>query len=314
MNSPIPPTAPVELDKSWDYAKRYANLLGPVPPRLSSGIKQLRQAHIKGTSHEAQENDPELGAISFTAVKMIDQTPSLKTPLYFAASALFPVEFKKAQDNTSQALLNVLGPGLFSALLSITYLYRRLGKLQKSNHWELLSADILADMEIGFMVGKEIEILGSTEGLLAGGIRYLAIGPLMLKDAEQYHRYKNSRKSQLDREFERERWGCEHSQIAAYLLQMMGISNSILEMRDALCGITRMTPQFGADLVAISAAANWIDCLKNGPNPEVDLSHFSVTATTLASLTSQTKAILEKGSSFKWMARGYGDPDEEKKE
>lgn len=111
----------IETEESWNLANEYAGRVRSMPERLTHLLKVLRRSHIK-----AEESaDDTISAECNLYIKGIDRFQSMKIPLYFAASQLFPQEFKDVEDDTSKALLNILKPGLFGSLLTLVWYYRR---------------------------------------------------------------------------------------------------------------------------------------------------------------------------------------------
>lgn len=304
MSSKPPVSVDIDSERSWDLAKRYANQINPVPFQISMAIKAMRKIHDDSAGAEVKTVPQE----AVTAIKLIDKTPNLKTPLYFAASILFPDRFKHAEDDASRALLQVLQPGFFGSLLALIYMYRRIGKLAPPDAFEMLSKDLLTNMEMGFILGREIQEVGAADGILIGGIRHMAVGSFLLRDAEAYTKYRNVKKHKLEVEHERPKWGCDHAQVAAYLLQNVGFQWDLRKMRLALLGEVDHK-DLDAQHQRFARIVYWLDSLKDGSKSADKLGNFKVTEAGFKKLLEDSGKVFNNGSSFVWMKRGGQVPD-----
>lgn len=132
-----PPTIDFNSEQSWSMARRHAAFLSPIPSSVSLAVQALWSNHCNG---KRTDGALEIWPDSFAALRRVDRTAKLKTPIYFAAQALFPEAFETIQeDDTSDALLRILGPGLFAAFLAMVYMQRRLNKVCESTEWETLA-------------------------------------------------------------------------------------------------------------------------------------------------------------------------------
>ena len=131
-------TAKLNNDEdTWEVAGQYAGLIKTVPDRVLYLMKVLREEHIEGNE--------EVSARCLQYVREIDKLKPLKVPLYFGASRLFADKFEESEDDTSKALLVALGPGMFFALLTSVWFYRRLAKFVDVELWERFSENLLAE-------------------------------------------------------------------------------------------------------------------------------------------------------------------------
>ncbi|MCB0339859.1 MAG: hypothetical protein KDD53_09655 [Bdellovibrionales bacterium] len=288
------PDIDINSDRSWQISMKYASLLAPFPPQLGIAFKKLR---ANGLENVASGTDS-ISSGSISAVRLIDKTPTLKTPLYFAASSLYPDRFSQAEDDTSKALLRVLGPGLFSSLLAVTFLYRRVTKFYDGGSLTDYRSEFRKVSEIGFLYGSTVSDLGPGEGLLISSVLQLALGTFMMRNDDAYQRYRNLNKLRLDIEFEHSKWGCDHTQVATHVLKMLGVGRRINEMRAALLGKpSESDPSFTpwANLV------DFINRLRTGESGD-SAQKF---ADSINRIVDTSKTILRDGSSFTWMERGF---------
>ena len=223
---------------TWEIAGQYAGLVKTLPDRVSYLLKVLREEHIAGNEAVSDR--------CLNYVREIDKLKPLKVPIYFGASHLVPDKFNASEDDTSKALLAVLGPGMFFSLLITVWFYRRLGKLVPATLWERFSANLLAEIELGYEVGCAVPDLGPSDGLIFATVRGVGLGAFALQDEEQYGRYLNLHKGKVNLEYEVDRFMCDHSQIGVYLLQTLHMmktmpdgnrfEGSLLEVRESILG------------------------------------------------------------------------------
>ncbi|MCB0333104.1 MAG: hypothetical protein KDD55_06365 [Bdellovibrionales bacterium] len=290
---------------SWDVAKRYAGLLGPVPTSVSQSIKILWEDHLLSQ----KKGEVCISSRSFSAVKRIEKSSVLKMPLFFAAQALYRDRLHDiTEDDMSRALVRVLHPGLFASLLGLIYMHRRYNKICAGETWDELSKEYILNMEVGFLIGKAAPSIGDAVGVLLGGVRAAALATLLKRDEQSLVGYRNLKKKKLDVAFEHERWGCDHGQIAAFLLRNLGLSFDFMQMAYAIRGYS--VGDLPAELQPWRAAILLIDGVKEG----VDLGEVSTSAAGLTLLPSEKSVmqkdvtnLFEKGSTFGWMFKGSKD-------
>lgn len=286
--------------ESWSFARRYATLLGPIPSSVSGAIKTLWAAHEESLS----SGELEITSRLVMAVKRVDRSAVLKTPLYFAAQKLFPEKFSETvEDDTSKALLHILGPGMFASLLGLIYMHRRYNKVTPKEEWEQLSKEYVLAMEYGLTLGQRVAALDPATCMLVGGIRYAALATYLMRDKKSYAGYRNLGKD-FDVEFELERWGCDHGQIAGHILKALGFYSDYMASAYAIRGF--------ADGELSPELARWRGCVqfydgfiekKNINEINFLASHIQVTQPAYDEIISAFGALQKDGTSFNWMFR-----------
>ena len=294
-----------EGDQGWSAANKYASLIEPIPSSVSDAVRILWQQHnvngLTGTE-----------AITYECKAVVDRlnrSKVLTTPLYFACAELFPDRVDDLrEDNIAQAMLSILKPGLFSSLLAYTYVIKRVNKIRETEEWDKLSKEIVFNMELGYVLGGSIPSLTAADGVFIGGVRLLALATIMIHNEESYTRYRNLNRGKFNREDERSRWGCELSQIAARITQVLGFRNDVLDVAIPFRKDEedREIERMDEELKAWRAALFWIDDLKEGvfpPKYEGARADLKFDEDSVATLKSKTDAVLEQGSTFQWMFR-----------
>lgn len=290
---------------SWVRARQFANLLNPIPFTIYSAIQALWTNHVDNIALSSTAVWDE----SVLAVRQVDRSAKLKTPIYFAAMSLHPEEFEKERDDdAAKALLQVLGPGLFAVLLGLIYIHRRCNKIVAHEEWAKLSEEYVVNMEIGYLTGITMPQLGDAAGMLVGGIRYAALASLLLWTPEHYLRYRKTKRRALDLEYERSVWGCDHAQITACIVRALGFRKDVLDSTRAFRGDDR--EPLDHDLEGWKTALQWIEKIKWAKKaPRLEDPPLGSTQSGLADLVDDISEIMKEGSSFSWMSRSSRDDD-----
>lgn len=310
------PPSDLNTEESWSMARRHAAFLSPIPPSVSIAVQALWKNHNEAlVPGEEVEISPE----SYMAIRRVDKSAKLKTPIYFAATSLFPDRLQAiTEDDTSKALLEILRPGLFASLLGLIYFHRRLNRICTAPEWESLSKEMVLNMELGYIVGSTIVAVGPGLGALLGGIRYAALATFLIRSPDIYTRYRNRFKKKFDSAHERAQWGCDHAQISAYLIKELGFTKDIIEVSRVLRKNLNPGDVLNREMSVWRATLHWIDGIKDGkcPPSEPDVvKALEASPEDLAELKQKTEKLFKEGSTFSWMLRtSAGEKDEEEKE
>lgn len=295
---------------AWATARRHAAFLSPIPSSVNSAIQTLWTNHLTTVGAGAEAL---ITAESFAALRRVDRTAKLKAPIYFAAQALFPDAFATIQDdNTSDALLRILGPGLFASFLGMIYLHRRLSKICPADAWENLSKEFVLNIELGYLVGSAIPKLGPALGALIGGMRYAALGTFLIRSPDIYSRYRNRFKKRFDIAFEIQQWGCEHSQICAYIIKDLGFIPDIIEASAAFRQTLPINQVLGPEMLKWRAGLFWIDSIKNGkiqPSEQEVLTTLQAGKNEIEAVRKKSDELFRDGSTFTWMLKKFNDSE-----
>jgi hypothetical protein len=292
----------LNAEESWTNSRSYARYFEPIPSAVGIAVQTTWRNFVENEASGENEVSPE----SQESLRRMDRSSKLKTPLYFAAGALYPEKVSATrEDEASKAVVEVLGPGLFATLLALVYLHKRSAKILEKTDWESLSKEWILHAELGFIVGSTVSHVGPAIGTLVGGIRHAAIMAFMMHSAEQFSKYRNLKKKRFDYEYEHAHWGCDHAQIAAYILQSFGLRRDLFEMASALRTLPPSVP-LPAELKRWKAAAHMIEAIKEGgyqlPAQASDLG--VVVSAEESALLKERIAMLFKGQSrFTWMLR-----------
>ena len=302
LKSSNEPPVDFNSEESWATTRRYTSFLMPIPPSISYVLQLLRADYLASL----QTGTVRVQSTTLSALHMIEISAKLKAPIYFAATELYPDRVDVLQeDDTVKALCDVLGPGLLGSVLALVYLHRRINKICADPQWETLSKEMVLNMELGFLVGSAVPKLGAADGVLAGGIRYAMLAPFLIATPEYFKRYRNLKHRRFDLQHEHKIWGCDHSQIAAFMLKELGFSLDLRANSHAL----RMFDDdefctLPPELANWRAVLRFIDTIKDNGDLASGARELSLTPEELQDVKTKTEALFKGNSSFTWMFKG----------
>ena len=302
--TPVPPDIDAEI--RWVRAKQLATMIGPIPSVLVDLSSYLWKTHLDLVKNDSQDLTQECAR----HIRIIDNTPKLRAPILQGAAALYPEKYAaSAGEDNAAKMLHVLGPGMLASLLALVYYHRRLKKVAPAEEEERLSKDMILNMELGFFLGTQSAALGQPDGILLGGVRHLAMGTFLLANPKEFAGYRRRAKKKFDLDFERDVWGCDHTQVAAHLVFELGIKKDMFGVSQALRKIGRQSVNLPPDLQLWRAALVFIDFLKAGICPPPDTSCVNLlglsSPQTHEAAKNKYAQLVEAGSSFSWMIRSY---------
>lgn len=285
--------------ESWSSARRYASLLGPIPSSVKTAVRKLWADHetTLAMGHE------EISSGSFSAIRLIDKSAVLKTPLYFAAQSLYPEKFEAiVEDDGTKAVLRVLGPGLFASLLTLVYLHRRFNKICSQEAWQPLSKEFVLNMELGFLIGSKLSAMNPADSVLAGGLRTAAQAIYLRHDQDGYSGYRN-RDKVYDVTFEHGRWGCDHGQVAGMLAKTLGLPYEPKEICNAIRA--RMPDELSPELKTVRTTVLLLNKISGSTSSSLTADDLPspVDSNEMLEVEGAALSIAKKGSRFEWMFR-----------
>ncbi|NDC37096.1 MAG: hypothetical protein EBZ48_03480 [Proteobacteria bacterium] len=295
-------------EECWNNARRLAHLLFPIPPSISQAIQLLWNDHLLAR----ETGVPKVRMVTLNALRLVERSGKLRAPIYFAATSLYPEKLASTtEDDVGKALVDILGPGLFASLLALVYLHRRLNKICVNEQWDTLSKEFVLNMELGFIVGSSLNKVSPADGTLVGGIRFAALAAFLLATPEQFLRYRNLKKRQFDIPHEHSLWGCDHSQIAAFVLKEFGFSNDLMRISHALRKEADSVHALTPELQPWRSTLRCIDTIKSNGELTECSKDLSPTEAELSTLSERTSALFTGTSSFAWMFKKSSAVDEE---
>ncbi len=212
-----------KTEDSLLIARKYVEIL-PAPSSLfSSCIRAIKNAEtaLRGAD-QAPLKDLAVSSSSF----LVSISPTLKGVFYRAAENLHKEELEKLSPLTTKGLLSLFEPSEITAILSLTYLFRHVRRKTDPAELDRLLKKMMTQIEIGSIVGKTIRHIGSGNGMLLGGMRYLSLALFSVVDIKKFQEMRRALDKAdklFDVERERELFGCTHLQISSYFAQVFGL-------------------------------------------------------------------------------------------
>jgi len=205
-------------ERSWHEARLRVKPFLPIHTLFSNSVRFL---------NGSLPHSGELKNISPLMILM--SSPKIRALFYAACLHLHPEKLETKEPITPIGLLEKLGPDSICSVLAIRYLTNKIEAQCNEKIWLVLSQEFRAQLQVGIHVGRQIPSLGAARGLLAGGLRSLALAVMVRKDNKLFREYRRviHRKNVLfDIPTELELWGCNHLQISAVILQSFGFGIS----------------------------------------------------------------------------------------
>jgi len=207
---------------SYSVARGYAALI-PTPSALfTSSIRAIRTA-------EANLKDGDINSLRGLAVSstafLVGISPTIKTVLYRAAEDLHSNSLPSPAELTPKKLAGLFDPRELTAILALAYITRHVKRRTDPKEWERFERKMFTHMEIGGIVGKTVRHIGSGNGILLGGIRFLTVMIFSMHDKKKFQEYRRTLDKSgklFDLEMERTLFGCTHLEVAAALMQALG--------------------------------------------------------------------------------------------
>jgi len=312
-----------DSESSMRAAEKHARLLGNVSALFSSCIRIIREAERAFQANPTQDIS---GITQGAALTLINMSPSLKALFYFAASHFYPDSAKKVVKPTVRDVLKLFSSAEIAGILGVSYLYRRLEKVCDREELERLRPLLLVHMEIGGLVGETLNYVGRGYGMLAGAVRYVALGTFTVAHLEEFKKYRRKVAAEerlFDLAAEEERWGCNHLQIASLLVQSLGFGVPAgfgLVLANAAGSPLDLVEERAQDdeVRCWRAAMIWTESLHRAGTPppgfDDENNEMYLEPSSVEVLREHVTRISRDGSSFQWLLRRRSDVPTEVRE
>lgn len=312
-----PVRTPDPESESWEIAKRIAQKTGKVSSLFSSCIRAANK--VESVVSDADEKEIRAFA-AYTSNFLLKISPSLRSVFYFVAKTHHPEAIRAIQKFNVTEMMGIFSPAELASVLGITFLYRKMRKACNQEEWKLLRKKILAHIDIGTSIGKRMQHIGVGNGILIGGLRFLAITAFANYNFKAYQEYKKkSRRPNciFDMKIETEVFGCNHLQVASYLATELGYvaprsTVSLTFGMDAFhVDPKALSPKLQEQVISWRGAMAYIESYHaTGEAPDVSKEY-------LLTLTTDQRAMMEReielilnqkdGPAEHWLEKGWND-------
>lgn len=296
-------------DESWEIARQYFGVLGEIPSSFRVATRTLIV--------DAEKNDGVATHTTSALVQRLLKGPSLKAAVYFAALTYKPEKVKGVGYISEKELMSFFRTDELAALMSLTYLYKRGKRVCDPEEWKFHSEAIQLSVDYGGVLGVAIPAIGLLLGLLAHGMRDLAVSCFLRHDKSSYKQYRRALKSKglrFDEVAQMQTWGCTDLQVGAVFLQSLGFG---IEFSNSyVLGLTPQSEAPNGDTIgrAFSAASLWISSLAksgNEPSGRIDTKFYPLVEPR-AQLLEYAATLRSRGSLYSWLDKNKEDLSPEK--
>lgn len=267
------------------------------PSLFSEAIRSLMVDYGKGNFKYSPRSQ-------FLAIRLL-RAPSVQVPLYYATYTFLREKLDGAESLKPEEIIQFHKPLDLAVLFTNLFLYRRSKKSCPESEWPLINEMYMEQMEIGGYFGYAIPDVGPAFGLIAGGLRPLALCAFAVKDVESFKKYRRSLKNKkqlFDLTYEESLFGCTHVDICCYFLQQLGFGASMSTgfyeaMTDSVLSEDEVSGQFAR----FAAARHWIEALtltSNMPSDETGAEDLDEAA--ISKLIAQVTELKNNGSLMCW--------------
>lgn len=211
------------IAENFDRARAFVTRLGYVPALFSTCIRQIRDAETNPNVPDEQRH----GLAQKYAYNLIKISPSLRTALYSIAQTYRKAELDKlGAEPTTKALITLFQPSELAGIIATVFIFKRFCKWIEPTEREKLMPLLRQQTEIGWHVGATISNVGYGYGALIGIVRYASLGTFVAQDAKVFAKYRRELapdKALFRPDLEVANWGCTHLEVAALLMQSLGM-------------------------------------------------------------------------------------------
>ena len=202
---------------SWQRAREIVGVLGSPQRVVRSCVRFLQTDFETGTP---------VRSVSEMLLQSLLRLPSVKACFYYLNLTLFPDKFREGHKPDADSLLLLYGLDGVATTLALLHLYRRAKSNCDSQLWVELSHELHLRAEIGARLGHAIPRIGLSYGFLLATIQplaHLVMAGLKPDEFSGYRQFLHDQGDLYDYELETYTWGATSLQIAAIMIQSIGL-------------------------------------------------------------------------------------------
>lgn len=280
--------------EAWQNAQGYAGLFGDIPATFSSVVRSLKVDSDSGKLSD--------GSLYLT--QRLLRSKAVLSPFYYGVLEF--AKYSKIEVGPVPSLISKIKPIDLSALLATIYLYRRALKVCPQDEWQYISPHLTVEGDLGGRIGYSMPAIGFQTGILTGVLKWFALGSFLLHDKKgfvEYRRLLKQRGNELDFQWEKSRWGCTSSQVAAVFLQSFGFGvDAVSSLVTGLSDAPGEAALKDKGIYRVHITSVWIKSLRTTCSVP-DISHrgeFYPDAKDLEQMIQDAQRLKDQGSS-KWL-------------
>ncbi len=228
-------------------ASEFLQAFGPIPRVLSRTVRAIRNAEALFSHGGAVDLHEVLAGVT----ELVFRAPTNEAVLVAAVEEMHPMHLDDYPEMPAAQLTRFLGPAETMAVLSLSFLTRRLSQVCDPEPWGILTGRMRQQIAIGRILGDRMPRVGGGRGMLLAGLPFVAVGSLLAtcpKEFSQYQAAFRSSKRLWDTAREQELFGVSHLEVAAALAREVGLgatfSTTFLPRRSAELGSESESERF----------------------------------------------------------------------
>ncbi len=295
--------------ESWNKAREIASIAQLTPNAFSTCVRYIAK--------DVVENKTTLSKVTHYCLRTAVRSASARTALYYAALTFKPDQLDPKKEFSADYLSTIFSPHDLAHLIALYFIFRRVKRGCGEQGLGALQDLIFKYGEIGGLVGAAIPNIGIGTGIIVGTMRFLGQAMFIGIDpqgSEKYQKFLQKENRLFDLAGEIAIWGCSHLQVAAMMMQLIGLgidaANSFVE---AFTPSIKGEDELPTEVFRRKITWTWIEAFVNTGLPP-DIAHrgeYYPRAQDLEKATHKIKSLLERGSEYRWMIRGKEDASKE---
>ncbi|MCB0337630.1 MAG: hypothetical protein KDD62_15045, partial [Bdellovibrionales bacterium] len=207
-------------------------------------------------------------------IKLISNSDMNAACLLVAAG--IPTYGDKPELKNVEAAIEKLGVRESTLILAVNFAVRLMLKTKPIVCWDDLLKRLMDNIEIGAIMGEQVEAIGRETGMLAGFMSYAGLLPFLAHDLVALKKYQELEKKHgtIGKKILLELFQCEPYQVGALVIQRLGFGvSAACGAMLALGGLKAEHLSFPEEIIRWKAIVAWVEALRAGRNypKEVEL-------------------------------------------
>ena len=291
--------------ESWNEARKIASLAELTPNAFSTCVRFLRR--------DVEENQGTISKLSRYCLRTIVKSLGARVALYYAALTFKPEKIRANAEFNSDVVLSIFSADELAHLIALHFIFRRVQRGCNPEGFDPLQERILTCGEVGGHIGIAMPAIGLGPGFLYGAMRFIAIAMFLGIDSNGFSKYKRQLRTErksFDLSAETAFWGCNHLQVAAMMLQLIGLGVDQANTFIAAFESSAISEQpISTEAYRGKITWTWIESLLSTGLPP-DITHqgqFYPRAEALSALVNRAQGVRDRGSAYQWIAKRKED-------
>ena len=284
------------LAKSEELAKAnyYAAIFGAAPRSFTSAVQQLRLDARDELKYPSESSEFQL--------RRLLNGPTFLANMYYAAKTYRPEAWEQNLVKEPFDLVRSFDLRTISALITLSYLFKRAKRLSDQDEWRYLGDPIETFADVGMLIADALDNVDACSAILSGPMLLIGMAAFLAEDKKEFQKYRRELKGRrlFDPIKEMTIWGCTSYDVASCLLVMMGFSAAdadAFRRGFSSCAVEPLPPDvlsFRVMHVCLGDLANK-SLKRQGPK--------------LREALAAAQAAVETGSRHRWLSRTRADAD-----